>query len=64
LLQIGHDKYLLSPLCPKEFHKEYRMKLPPVFDEEEEKNIEEDISDYHLEIDVFSFINPFITVKK
>ena len=40
------------------------MKLPPVFDEEEEKNIEEDISDYHLEIDVSSFINPFITVKK
>ena len=32
------------------------MKLPPTFDEEEEDNFDEDISEYHPEIDVASFI--------
>jgi len=38
------------------------MKLPPVFDEEEEENFIEDSSDYHPEIDVSSFINLLTTL--
>ncbi|XP_063403555.1 inositol 1,4,5-triphosphate receptor associated 2-like isoform X2 [Mytilus trossulus] len=56
---LGSDKHLPSPLCPKEYHKEYRMDLLPVFDEEDEDCNPEDDTDNQLAADISSFTEKF-----
>lgn len=56
-LQLGSDKHLPSPLCPKEYHMEYRMDLLPVFDEEDEDCNPEDDTDNQLAADISSFVS-------
>ncbi|XP_052087851.1 uncharacterized protein LOC127724888 [Mytilus californianus] len=56
---IGSDKHLPSPLCPKEYHKEYRMDLLPVFNEEDEDCNPEGDTDDQLVADISSFTEKF-----
>ncbi|CAC5417152.1 MRVI1 [Mytilus coruscus] len=56
---IGSDKHLPSPLCPKEYHKEYRMDLLPIFDEEDEDCNPEGDTDNQLAADISSFTEKF-----
>ena len=44
-----------SPLCPKEYHKEYKIDLLPVFTEEEEDE-NEDVCNNQLTQDLSRFV--------
>lgn len=55
---IGHEKCMPSPLCPKEYHKEYRLEPMPVFTEEDEDG-NDDATNNQLTQDISRFTEKF-----